>query len=85
MGLGIGSKPDPLSYQTRIQNLIKVILEKTPDNLYYLQLIYCYYIVNPFYMVSSVQAICGASGLRLEDFGTVAIVGKRATFLWPVL
>ena len=38
MGLGIGSKPYPLSHQTRIQNPIKVTLQKPPATIDYLHL-----------------------------------------------
>ena len=48
VGLGIGSKPDPLTARTRVHNPIKVIFQKTPCYYLLFAFKYFYYIFNPF-------------------------------------
>ena len=78
MGLGIGSKPDPLTARNRIRNPIKVILHKTPCDILLIAFEFFYLHIKPISVTFSIRAISGASGLRFGRFWIRCDRGKES-------
>jgi len=84
MGSGYRIQTRPVKSPTRVHNPLQVNYRKPPGIFQYLHLIIIIYVFNPICSDLVFGRYLEHPDSDLGDSGSVAIVGTRATVLWPV-